>query len=844
VAQAFLPVLVFLALETNTGKNACATSGMGTLMNLFGDLSFGVRTLRRSPWFTLVAVLTLALGIGANTALFSVVNAVLLRSFGYADPGRLVQISGTNKKGQTTGVSVPDFRTFQTRAHSFQQIGTSRLQTFTLMGAHEPENLYGQLVSSECFATLGATPLMGRTFAEPDFESDAPLVAMLSHRLWQTSFEGDPQIVGRRILMNGAEYSVIGVMRPEFQFPHPVFRVWVPLRFTPEDLANRNLHTYTLIARMKRGVAIPAAQAELASLSQSLANEFPASNTGWQAVTQPINEQVVGSLRPVLFALLGAVGFVLLIACMNVSNLLMARGIERSREMAVRAALGASRFRLLRQLWTESLLIGVAGGALGILFAYGWLRGLLAMLPTRTVSILPGAEQADLNGTVLAVSVAASVVTGIVFGWLPSWQISRPNLEESLKEGSRANTGGMGRKRLLAGLIALETALSVILLAGAGLLIRSFANLLDVQLGFRPEHVLTLQIPSEWASLTQRNDPVETERKMRYFREIVQRAQTIPGVSAAALVTVLPMGSVQIGTRIFIEGRPAPGPGEDLRVAYRAISPDYFRAMGISLLRGRAFTDDDRAGQPGVAIVSEAMARHFWPNEDPVGKRITLNNATTGPWITIAGVVASVRYDSLRTDPDSELYTSYLQTLLAPQVASVVLRTPLDPLVLAQPVRAVIHQINPHQPIADVKTMTQVVSDTMARPRLYTVMLAIFAGLALVLAAAGIFSVISWTVTQSTHEIGIRMALGATSGNVLRAVMLRAMLATLVGAVLGLGGAAALTNFLKSQLYGISATDPVTFALAAIVLAAVAWLAAYVPARRATRIDPMAALRA
>jgi putative ABC transport system permease protein len=813
-------------------------------VHLFGDLSFGLRTLRRSPWFTLVSVLTLALGIGANTALFSVVNAVLLRSFGYADPGRLVQISGTNKTGQATGVSIPDFRAFQTRAHSFQQIGTSRLQSFTLMGPHEPENLYGQLVSSECFADLGAAPLMGRTFADTDFQPGAPSVVMLSHTLWQTSFEADPHIVGRRILMNGAEYSVIGVMGLEFQFPHPVFRLWVPLRFTPEDLANRNLHTYTLIARMKPRVALPAAQAELQSLSQSLAKEFPASNTGWQAVTQPVNEQLLGNLRPVLFALLGAVGFVLLIACMNVSNLMMARHIERSREMAVRAALGAGRLRILRQLLTESLLIAVAGGALGILFAHGWLRALLPMLPARSVPILPGAEQAGLNGTVLAVSVLASVVTGIVFGLLPAWKMSRPNLEESLKEGSRTNTGGIGRRRLLGGLIALETALSVILLAGAGLLIRSFANLLDVQLGFRPEHVLTLQIPSEWASLTQRNDPAATERKMQYFREIVQHMQAIPGVSAAALVTVLPLGAVQINTRIFIEGRPAPGPGEDLRVAYRAISPDYFRAMGIPLLRGRTFTDDDRTGQPGVAIVSEAMAHHFWPNEDAVGKRITLNNATTGPWIAIAGVVASVRHAGIRTEPDSELYTSYRQTLLAPQVASVVLRTALDPLALAQPVRAAIRQINANQPIADLKTMSQVVSDTLARPRVYTVLLAVFAGLALLLAAAGIFSVISWTVTQSTHEIGIRMALGATPRNVRRTVMRRAILAAVGGAALGLGGAAALTNILKAQLYGISATDPLTFALAPVVLAAVAWLAAYVPARRAIRIDPMAALRA
>lgn len=813
-------------------------------MNLLSDLLFGLRTLRRSPWFTLVAVLTLALGIGANTALFSVVNAVLLRSFGYADPAHLVQISGTNKTGQSTGVSVPDLRAFQTRTRSFQLIGTSRLQSFTLMGPHEPENLYGQLVSPECFSALSAPPLLGRTFADSDFVSGAPPVVILSHTLWQSSFEADPQIVGRRILMNGSQYSVIGVMRPEFQYPHPVFKLWTPMRFTPEDLANRTIRTYTLIARLKPGITRQSAQAELRSLSQSLSTEFPATNTGWQAVVDPVNEKLMGNLRPVLFALLGAVGFVLLIACMNVSNLMMARGIERSREMAVRAALGASRLRLIRQLLIESLLISAGGAALGLLVAQVWLRALLAMLPARSIPILPGADQAGIHGTVLAVSILASMITGIVFGLLPAWQTSRPNLEESLKEGSRANTGGLRKRRLLAALIALETALSVILLAGAGLLIRSFANLLEVQPGFRPEHVLTLQIPSEWANSSQRNNPAETERKKQYFTAIVSRMQSIPGVNAAALVTVLPLGAVQINTRIFIEGRPAPGPGESLTVAYRAISPDYFRAMGIPLLRGRAFTDDDRADRPSVVVISEAMARHFWPNEDAVGKRITLNNATNGPWLAVAGVVGSVRYDGLKSEPSSELYTSYMQTLLAPQIASIVLRTALDPVKLAPEARAAIHQINPNQPVAEMKSMSRVVSDAVAQPRLYTVLLAVFAALALVLAAAGIFSVISWTVTQSTHEIGIRMALGAAPGDVLRAVMRQAMFAALGGAALGLAGAAALTHILKSQLYGVTATDPLTFSLAPAVLAVVAFIAAYVPARRATRIDPMSALRA
>jgi putative ABC transport system permease protein len=815
-------------------------------MSLAGDLAFGLRTLRRSPWFTLVAVLTLALGIGANTALFSVVNAVLLRSFGYADAGRLVQISGVNRQSQTLAVSIPDFQAFQTRAHSLARIATSRIQTFTLMGPQEPENVFGQLVSQECFPVLGALPLLGRTFAGVDFESGAPPVAVISYRLWQSSFEGDPRIVGRRVLMNGEQYSIVGVMRPEFAFPHPAFRLWTPLRFTAADVANRTLRSYTLIARMNPGVSREAAQAELQALSQSLAREHPDTNAGWQAKIQPINEQFLGSIRPVMFTLLGAVAFVLLIACVNVSNLVMARGIERSREMAVRAALGAGRMRLVRQLLTENLLIAAAGCLGGLLLARGLVSVLLSLLSERSSAILPGADTASLDIRVLGVSIAASVLAGVLFGLLPALRASRPNLEASLKEGGRSNTSGAGTRRLLGGLIMVETALSVILLAGAGLLIRSFANLIEVQPGFRPEQVLTLQIPSEWANMAQRNDPSQTERKMQYFREVVRRVAAIPGVSAAGLTTVLPMGMVEIQTRIFLEGQTsgsAGAPPEDFRIPYRAVSPGYFRTMSIPLLRGRGFTEDDRTGRPLVAIVSEAMARRFWPGEDAVGKRITMNNPVNGPWVTVIGVAGSVHHAGLSTEPNAELYTSYVQTLLAAQVASVVVRSPMDPRKLVPLVRGAIREINRGQPIADVKTMTQVVAESVARPRLYTVLLSVFAGLALVLAAAGIFSVISWTVSQGTHEIGIRMALGARPWDVLRALISRAMFDVLIGAAGGLAGAAALTRILKTQLYGVTATDPVTFVMAPLVLAVVAAIAAYLPARRATAIDPTTALR-
>jgi putative ABC transport system permease protein len=529
---------------------------------------------------------------------------------------------------------------------------------------------------------------------------------------------------------------------------------------------------------------------------------------------------------------------------MNVANLLMSRGIERQREMAVRAALGASRLRLMRQLLGESLAIAGLGGGVGLLFAHWGLRALVASLPVRAVSALPRLELAGIDGRVLLVCVLACLASGFVFGLLPAIQLSRPNIEGALKEGGRSTTGSVRSRRFLSGLIVLETALSVVLLVGAGLMIRSFARMMQVNLGFRPEHVLTAQIPSPWADVSRRNTGEETARQMQYFREIVHRVQAIPGVSGAALVTVLPLGIARVQPRIFIQGRPAPGSGEDIRVQYRGISPDYFRVMGIPLLRGRGFTEDDRTGRPPVAVVNDAMARAFWPNEDAVGKQISMANPTTGPWITVVGVVAGVRHDRLTADPDPELYTSYLQTLLAPQVSTVVLKTASDPLSLAATVRTVIHQINPNQPVADLKTMSQVVSDAVAQPRLYTVLLAIFAALALLLAAAGIFAVISCTVNQSTHEIGIRMALGATPADVLSSMMRRAVLEAAIGAVFGLAVAATLTGILKNQLYGVTVRDPLTFALVPLLLTCVALAATYLPARRATRVDPLLALRA
>jgi putative ABC transport system permease protein len=807
------------------------------------DLSFGLRTLHRNPGFASICILTFALAISANAALYSVVRAVLLRSHGYTDPARLVQIGGTNKAEQATGVSIPDLIAFQRRARSFERIGTYRVQTFTLIGSHEPENIYGDLVSADFFSVLGATPLLGRPFGVEDFQPGAPSIVLIAHSLWTTAFDSDSGIVGRRIMLNGSESTVAGVMRPEFEFPLPAFRIWAPIQFTAADLANHAQHSYTLVARLRAGVKPQAAQAELLSLSQSLATEFSATNTGWRATIQPLNENVYGGLRPMLLTLLGAVGFVLLIACMNVSNLLMARGDERSREMAMRAALGASRGRLILQLLTESLLIAGAGAALGLLLARGWLRLLLALLPARTFSILPGAEQATLDFRVLAACVLATFIAGLCFGALPALRFSTTNLEEALKEAARSNTRGHGRKRFFTALIIVETALSVTLLIGAGLLIRSFREKANAPLGFRPEQVLTVQIPSEWTGLTQRNDPATTTRRKQYFSDIVARVQSLRGLTAAAVTTVLPLGSVAINTRIFIHGRAEPRPGEAISVAYRGITPDYFRAMGIPLARGRSFMPEDRDGMPLVVIVNDAAARLYWPAEDPIGKQITLNNPRTGPWATVVGVAVGVRWEGVAKQPLPEIYTCFQQILLAPQVSTVVLRSSRDPKELAMDVRSAIRALNPNQPLTEIRTMNSVVSQSISQSGLYTVMLTCFAGLALLLGAAGVFSVIAWTVSRSTHEIGIRMALGATPRRILQAAMGRAIADVAIGVACGLAGAVLLNKLLASQLYGVSATDPLTFIFTAFVLMLISWLAAYLPARRATRIDPMLALR-
>ena len=812
--------------------------------SLLQYVRFALRGWLRTPSFAAVAVITLGLGIGATTALFSVLNAVLWRSFGYTGIDRLTEISGVDRQGQPTGVSAADFQALQQRAHSLQSLGAARFQQFTLVGSNEPEELYGQLVSADCFSTLGAVPLLGRAFSASDFTSGAPPVVVLSNKLWRRSFGGDSAVIGRHVSLNGVDTLVIGIMPPDFQFPHPAFQLWAPAPIRPSEIAARRIRLYSLVARLKPGVSQAASQTELQSLSAALAAEFPESNAGWRAVAAPINEKLLGQLRPALLTLLGAAGFVLLIACLNVANLLMARGISRNRELAIRAALGASRLRLAFQLMMESFVLAAAGGLLGLAVARAGLRFLVYLLPVRAVPIFPRMDEANLEPRALLFALGITLCAAIIFGLAPALEFSHPAIEPALQEGGRGHTGGRRRRRRLGLLIGLEAALSVILLAGAGLMLRSFLRVVTVQPGFRAERVLTAQIPSPWKPGAA-NSPAELNRKVQYLTSVIERARQIPGVTAAALTTNLPLASVQVQTIIRLEGRPAPRAGEEFRVGYSSISPEYFRVMGIPLLRGRALNAADSAGRPLAAIIDEAMARRFWPNQDALGKPLSFNPAAgaNGPWMTVVGIAGNVRRYALTVEPDAQVYVPYEQSLFAPQTSALVLRTPLDPAAVAGALRKMVYRIDPTQPVSEIKTLSQIVSDSVAQKRLYTILLGIFAVVAVALAAAGIFSVISWMISQSRQEIGIRMALGAAPRNVLGAMMARALIETLVGACAGVLGAAALTGLLKSQLYEVTALDPAVFAAAPLALATAAASAAYLSARRALGVDPMTALR-
>jgi putative ABC transport system permease protein len=802
--------------------------------NLLSDIRYGVRNLIKRPGFTLIAVVTLALGIGANTSIFSAINALLLNPLPIPDQSRIMAIWDKNPSHglDHNEVTVANYFDWRAQNNSFEKLALYRWWSVNLTGLETPERIQGFLVTGNFFDTLGVTPVMGRAFTEEENQPGKDAVAIIAYSLWQRRFGGDPNIINKTINVNSIIRTVVGVLPPKFNFPKGA-EVYAPIALTPELVASRQNHAYYVLGRLKPGVSQQAAQADIDAIAARLEQQYPATNTGLGAVVIPVLKDTVRMYDVALWMLMAAVGFVLLIACANVANLMLARASGRQKEIAVRVALGASRWRVVRQLLTESLIVAFIGGGFGVLIAFWGINLLRGANPGEAEKFAPGWDQLGINFPVLAFTLILSLISGLVFGLLPAVQASNPNLNNSLKEGGR--TGGGGSHRLRSSLVVFEIALSLILLVGAGLLVRSFLSLLKTNPGFEPDHLMTMNLLLPSAKYR------EDAQVVAFYKDLVQREQLVPGVKDAALVNYIPLGGANSSNGFLVEGVPEPPPGQEFIGRYRVCTPDYFRTMGISVLRGRAFTDTDNAGSPPVAIVNETMARTYWANGDAIGKRFRFYGPLDrSPWIQIVGIINDVRHD-LNTPINPEYYLPHAQDTWNAMV--LVARTNIDPASTASALRQQVWAIDKDQPVFDVKTMTEVRSNSVALYSLWAVMLGIFAGVALLLAGVGIYGVLAFAVTQRTQEIGIRMALGAKTSDVLRLVLRHGMGMTLLGICIGLAGAWGLTRFIAGLLVGVSSTDLVTFSVVTFTLLSAALLACYVPARRATKVDPLVALR-
>ncbi|HET7221179.1 MAG TPA: ABC transporter permease [Vicinamibacterales bacterium] len=801
------------------------------------DLRYGVRVLVKSPGFSLVAILALAIGIGANTAIFSVVNTLLLQRLPYRDADRLAIVWEHNvvrdRKSNVVGPS--NFVHWREMNRTFEDLtAVSPTYNVTLTGMGDPEEIPAQLVSVEFFSVLGVQPRLGRAFT-PDENRPNVLLAVLSDRLWRRRFGADPAILNRPIQLQGQPVTVIGVAPPGFSLLDKTVDLWLPLPFTAQARTpgGRSLQ---VVGRLKPGVTFDAAQQDMTRVGADLTAMFPAFNTGWTVRVVPIREELTGKVRPALLVLVGAVAFVLLIACANVANLLLARATARSRELAVRAALGAGRARLVRQLLAESLLLSIAGGGCGL--ALGWWS--VAFLRNVAAERLPiqRLEMVAIDGRVLAFTAAAAILSGILFGIVPAMTGAGANLNESLREGGRTGSGARGN-RARAAFVVIEVALALVLLVGAGLLVRSFMRLLDVDPGFDPSHTLTMRVSLPRARYG--GDGQQAQFFDRFFRDI----DALPGVKAAGAVSWLPMTGLGSATSMEIIGQPKPAAGQEPVTDVRVMTHHYLEAMGVPLLKGRLFNEADAADATGRIVINETMAKKHWPGEDPLGKRVRINWGTPSREDEVIGVVGDVKHYGLDTPAAGVrpmIYWPYARNPYG--TMTVAIRTAGDPSSLVTSVAGVLRRLDPELALAGVRTMDEVVSSSMAERRLTMLLLTIFAGAALVLAAVGIYGVIAYSVTQRTQEIGIRMALGAQRGDVLRLVVRQALVMVAAGIAAGAAGAFLLTRLMEGLLFDVTPTDPATFGLVSAALAGVAVLASGLPGLRATRVDPVIALRA